>query len=149
MVVNPGEDQGLALRFYGILLGLSRQFASMLAGRITLPHFLVSAAMCLPNSADEPGSTVKPRSSYFALMSGRASPALISLLSSSTISAGIFFGPARPPQLSNAYSGKYSAMVGTSGSADERVTEDTVRARTCPPLICGIESVDVANCSCI
>src|SRR5215831_1812356 len=32
-------------------------------------------------------------------------------------------------------------MVGTSGSADERATEDTANARAWPPLICGIGRV--------
>src|SRR5262245_17862000 len=34
----------------------------MLPARITLPHFSVSAAMSLPKSTGEPGSTVPPRS---------------------------------------------------------------------------------------
>ena len=36
--------------------------ALMFAARITLPHFSVSSAMCLPKSLGEPGSTVPPRS---------------------------------------------------------------------------------------
>src|SRR5215472_11404576 len=34
----------------------------MLAARVTLPHFSVSAAISLPNSAGDPGSGVPPRS---------------------------------------------------------------------------------------
>jgi len=64
----------------------------MLAARITLPHFSVSAAMNLPKLADEPGNTVPPRSANRAISLGSASAAFISLLSLSTISAGVFLG---------------------------------------------------------
>src|SRR5258707_843889 len=57
----------------------------MLFARITLPHFSVSSAMNLPKSAGEPGNTVLPRSASRALILGSARPALISLLSLSTI----------------------------------------------------------------
>ena len=62
----------------------------MFAARITLPHFSVSSAMNLPKSAGEPESTVPPRSAIRALILGSARPALISLLSLSTISTGVF-----------------------------------------------------------
>src|SRR5215471_21512996 len=91
--------------------------------------------MNLPNSAGDDGWMRNPKSSYIAPTSGRASPALISLLSNSTISADMFFGPAKPIQLSNAYSGRCSAIVGTWGKAGERVGEVTAKARTCPPLM--------------
>ena len=68
----------------------------MLAARITLPHFSVSSAMSLPKSAGEPASTVPPRSASRALILGSARPALISLLSLSTISAGVFLGAPTP-----------------------------------------------------
>src|SRR5262249_57689998 len=74
--------------------------ALMLAARITLPHFSVSSVTSLPKSAGDAAWMRNPRSSYFALISGRARDALISLLSTSTISAGIFFGPAMPSHLS-------------------------------------------------
>src|SRR5262249_5116761 len=61
----------------------------MLAARITLPHFSVSAAMNLPKSAGEPVSAVPPRSASLALILGSASAVLISLLSLSMISAGV------------------------------------------------------------
>ena len=66
-----------------------------LAARITLPHFSVSSAMSLPNSADEPGSTVPPRSASRALILISARAALISLLSFSAISAGVFWAHRR------------------------------------------------------
>jgi hypothetical protein len=64
----------------------------MLRAQITLPHFSVSSAMSLPKSLGEPGSTVPPRSARRALILGSARPALISLLSLLTISAGVFLG---------------------------------------------------------
>src|SRR5262249_16940457 len=63
--------------------------ALMLAALITLLHFSVSSAMSFPNSAGDPAWMRNPRSSYLALISGRARDALISLLSTSTISARI------------------------------------------------------------
>src|SRR4051812_26080188 len=68
----------------------------MLAARITLPHFSVSSAMSLPKSAGEPLSTVPPKSASLTLMSWSERAALISLLSLSTISVGVFPGAPRP-----------------------------------------------------
>src|SRR5260221_5367851 len=68
----------------------------MLAARITLPHFSVSSAMSLPKSAGESASTSPLRSASRALSLGSARPALISLLSFATISAGVFLGAPRP-----------------------------------------------------
>src|SRR5215470_18424590 len=68
----------------------------MFAPWITLAHFSVSSAMNLPKSADEPGSTVPPRSTSRCLIFGSARPALISLFSLSRIFAGVFFGAAMP-----------------------------------------------------
>src|SRR5262249_20269705 len=53
----------------------------------TLAHFAVSSAMSLPKSAGESASTSPPRSASRAFIVGSARPALISLLSFSTISA--------------------------------------------------------------
>ena len=59
---------------------------------MTLSHFSVSSAMSLPKSAGEPGNGVLPRSASRPLILGSARPALISLLSLSMISAGVFRG---------------------------------------------------------
>src|SRR5262245_36145604 len=72
--------------------------ALMLAARITFAHFSVSSAMSLAKSAGEPGSGVPPRSASRALILGSARPALISLLSLSTISTGVSLGAPKPPQ---------------------------------------------------
>src|SRR5215470_17149169 len=61
----------------------------MPANLITLPHFSVSSAISLPNSAGEPGSTVAPKSAKRALIMGSARPAFTSLLSTSMIAAGV------------------------------------------------------------
>ena len=50
----------------------------------------------LAESAGEPASTVPPRSASRALILGSARPALISLLSLSMISVGVFFGAPTP-----------------------------------------------------
>jgi hypothetical protein len=68
----------------------------ILVARITLPHFSVSAAMNLPKSAGDPGSTTPPRSARRAFILGSARAALISVLSLSTISAGVAFGAPTP-----------------------------------------------------
>src|SRR5215472_6461968 len=64
----------------------------------TLPHFSVSSAMSFPKSAGEPKNGVPPRSANLAFILGSARPALISLLSLLTISAGVAFGAPIPYQ---------------------------------------------------
>src|SRR6266508_1456943 len=76
-----------------------RHSGLMLAARITLPHFSVSSAMSLLKSAGEPTNAVPPSSASRALILGSARLALISLLSLSTISAGVAFGAQTPNQL--------------------------------------------------
>src|SRR6516225_7037235 len=83
---------------YGISTADRPQSALMLRARMTLPHFSVSSAISLPNSADESASTSPPRSANCALILGSARPALISLLSLSTMSAGVAFGAPTPSQ---------------------------------------------------
>src|SRR5438132_2658154 len=68
----------------------------MFAARITLPHFSVSSAMSLPKSAGESKSAVAPRSASRAFILGSARAALISLLSLSTISAGVSLAAPTP-----------------------------------------------------
>src|SRR5262245_61488824 len=93
-------------RLYDLALGSHHQFQSaesapplqallrniacshsglMLAARMTLLHFSVSAAMILPKSSAEPTSAVPPRSPRRALILGSARPALIALFSVWTI----------------------------------------------------------------
>src|SRR5262245_47713071 len=76
-----------------------RQSAMMPTNFTTLPHLSVSSAMNFPKSAGEPTSGVLPRSASRALILGSARPALISLLSFSTISAGVAFGAPLPDQV--------------------------------------------------
>src|SRR6266480_629328 len=71
----------------------------MLAARMTLTHFSISSAMSLPKSAGESESAVAPKSASCALILGSARAALISLLSLSTISAGVLLGAPMPNQL--------------------------------------------------
>src|SRR5262249_27285090 len=81
---------------YGISTADQPQSALMLRARITLPHFSVSSAMSLPKSLDEPGSIVPARSARRAFILGSARAALISRLSLSTFSVGVFLGAAMP-----------------------------------------------------
>src|SRR5262249_52046439 len=70
--------------------------ALMFAARITLPHFSVSWVMSLPKSAGKPGSAVAAHSASRAFSFGSARAALTSVLSLSTISAGVFLGATIP-----------------------------------------------------
>src|SRR5262245_44342144 len=70
----------------------------MPANLITLAHFSVSSAMSLPKPAGETTSGVPPKSASRACSLGSARLALISLLSRSTISAGVAFGAPTPNQ---------------------------------------------------
>src|SRR5262249_11833661 len=74
------------------------QSALMLRARMSLPHFSVSSAMSLPKSVGEYASTSPPRSASRPFNLGSARPALISLLSLSTIPAGGFLRLPRPDQ---------------------------------------------------
>src|SRR5262245_55812960 len=62
----------------------------------TLAHFSVSSAISLPYSAGEPDNGVPPTLASRALILGSARPALISVLSLSMISAGVFRGAPSP-----------------------------------------------------
>src|SRR5262245_63908406 len=72
--------------------------ALMLAARITLPHFSVSAAMNFPKSADEPERGVPPKSASRAFIFGSASAALIPSFSLAMISTGVSLGAPMPVQ---------------------------------------------------
>src|SRR5262249_10831445 len=126
----------------------SDQSALMFAARITLPHFSVSSAISLPKSLGEPGRTLPPRSASRALILGSARPALISLFSFSTISAGVALGVPTPyPKLAS-YPGTNSAKVGMSGSASARIAVVTASARSLPVLMCSIEEGTETNPTC-
>src|SRR5262245_30754730 len=91
---SAARQEGFAERD---LWNVSRDHSGLMSAHfITLPHFSVSSAMSLPKSAGEPTSTVPPRSASRAFNVGSARPALVSLLSLSMISSGVFFGAPRP-----------------------------------------------------
>src|SRR4029079_5550520 len=73
--------------------------ALMPAARTTLAHFSASSTMSFPKLAGEPGSMMPPKSASRAFILGSESPALIALLSLSTISPGVFLGAPTPYQL--------------------------------------------------
>src|SRR5262249_7250736 len=94
-----GRASAISLNgLYGISTADRPHSALMLRARMTLPHFSVSSAMSLPKSAGESASTSPPRSTMRAFIRGSASAALTSLLSLSTISAGVAFDAPRPYQ---------------------------------------------------
>src|SRR5258708_4673804 len=80
------REMGRAIAYSGL----------MPAARTTLAHFPVSSAISLPNSPAEPGSGSPPMAAKRAFIPGSARAALISLLSLSTISAGVFAGAPLP-----------------------------------------------------
>ena len=98
------------------------QSGLMPANFTTLAHFSVSSAMSFPKSAGEPGIGVPPRSANLALILGSARAALISLLSLSMISAGVFLGAPMPSQGAGFVARQKSPTVGMSGSASERAS---------------------------
>src|SRR6476619_6446707 len=90
---NVPEGDIAAIRGTGVTehwIGLPHQSALMLRVRMTLPHFSVSSAISLPNWAGDPGSGAPPRSASRDFILGSARAALISLLSLTTISPGMF-----------------------------------------------------------
>src|SRR5262252_6780671 len=100
----------------------------------TLAHFSVSSAMSLLKSGGEPANTVPPRSAIRALIRGSVRATLISLLSLSMISVGVFLGAATPCQPLDSYPGTKSPTVGVSGNTSERAALVTANARNLPPL---------------
>src|SRR5207244_9592360 len=82
------------------------------AARITLAHFSVSSARSLPNSAGVSASGVPPRSAKRAVILGSARAAAISLLSLSTMAAGVFLGAPSPSQSPASKPGTNSLTVG-------------------------------------
>src|SRR6516165_6710427 len=68
----------------------------ILAVRMTLAHFSVSSAMSFPKLAGVIVMGTLPRSARRAFIPGSVRAALISLLSLSTISVGVFLGAPRP-----------------------------------------------------
>src|SRR5262249_50626699 len=101
--IGEQRDLGGRCKLYpGMLverhLSLPDHSALILAARITFADFSVASAMSWAKSAGEPASTVPPRSATRAFIFGSASATLISLLSFSTISAGVFLGAPMPCQ---------------------------------------------------
>jgi len=112
----------------------------ILPARITLAHLSVSSTIYLSNSPGVIGLGMLPRSAKRTLIFGSAKAALISLLSFSTMTAGIAFGAPMPCQVFASNPGTNSPIVGRSGSACARVAVVTVSARTRPALILSIDS---------
>src|SRR6516225_9570126 len=115
---------------------------------ITLAHFSVSSAMRFPYSLGDSASTSPPSSAKRALIAGSARAALISRLSVSMISAGVFFGAPIPAHALVSKPGTKSPSVGTSGSPCQRVVAVTAKGRSLPALICSMEDGMLSNMTC-
>src|SRR6516164_10981410 len=95
----PTAERFSATKGYGNVHGRCQDHSGLIpATLITLAHFAVSSAMCFLKSADEPASAMAPRSTSRALKLGLASAALISRLSVSMMSGGVFLGAPIPVQ---------------------------------------------------
>jgi hypothetical protein len=70
----------------------------MFAAQMTFRHFSVSSATNLSNAGDELPNSVNPELANRFFISGFATAALISFLSSPMISSVVFFGTPRPYQ---------------------------------------------------
>src|ERR1700676_1895953 len=81
---------------YKLLYVIYGHSALMPANLTTFAHFAISSPMRPANSEEEPASTVPPRSANRAFSPGSSRQALISALSFSTISTGVFFGAPTP-----------------------------------------------------
>src|SRR5262249_31700960 len=116
----------------------------------TFAHFCVSSAMNVPKSADEPVSISPPCSVLLVFSLGSARPALISLLTLSMPSAGVFFGAPPQYQVLASYPATASPTLGSSGSASERVAVVTARGRNWPALTYPMEEGmgSKATCTC-
>src|SRR5262249_44795679 len=83
---------------YGTLRPRPNYCGLIPANLITLAHFSVSSAIILASSAGDAVSGSPPRSARRAFILGSWRAALPSLLSFSTISAGVAFGAPTPNQ---------------------------------------------------
>src|SRR5712671_5930615 len=115
------------------MVAMLRPYSGLMpAARTTLPHFSVSSEISLPNSAGGPPSGSPPMAANRAFIPGSAIAALISLLSLSTISAGVFAGAPRPYHWVVSYPGTKSPTVGSSGKSSAREADVTASARSLP-----------------
>src|SRR5262249_48055653 len=87
---RPAGQAQIADRLPGAQSGL------MPADLTTFAHFSVSSSMSLPKSAGELAIAMAPKSASLVLILGSTSAALISLLSRSMISTGVFLGAPTP-----------------------------------------------------
>src|SRR5262249_41413561 len=122
--------------------------AVIAANLITLAHFSVSLGISLPKSAGEPASTVPPKSASCALSLGSARPALISRLSLSTISDGVFRGAPMPKKPLASKPGTDSPTVGMSGKTSKRSAAVTASARSLPVRMYSIDADGPTNRTC-
>src|SRR6266403_663556 len=111
--------------------------ALMLAARITLAQRSDSTLMTAANSSGVFATGTKPMASRRSFTSGNATLRTISRCSRSIISFGVPAGTSTPSKVSASWPGNpASAIVGTSGSAEERSALKTASPRRLPSLMC-------------
>src|SRR5258708_38463390 len=120
--------------------------ALMLAARIALAQRSDSTLMTAANSSGVFATGTKPIASRRSFTSGNATLRTISRSSRSMISFGVPAGTSTPSKVSASWPGNpASAIVGTSGSAEERSALKTASPRRLPSLVCGTAGARTAK----
>src|SRR5262249_35853222 len=96
VALSKRDREGATLAAIAAPSGRPDQSGLRPANLTTLPHFSVSSSSSVRYSVGESGRGSLPRSAIRALMVGSARPALMSRLSVSMISAGVWRGAPRP-----------------------------------------------------
>src|ERR1035437_4566575 len=134
--------------FTGADEGLLPHFTLISLVWITFPYLSVSAAMKRLKTAGDAEIVVAPNSARRNLIFGSARPALTSVFSLSTMSAGVFRGAPIPNQEPASYPATKSLMAGTSGNVSERVGAVTANGLNLPLLMSAIEEGIGSNITC-
>src|SRR5580704_970391 len=126
------------------------QSALMLASWTTLAHFAISVLMRSPKCAAVSATGSKPRSCRRCFISGVATMRTISPFQRSMISCGVPIGTTTPVSVSDSWSGTpASAMVGTSGSAADRLTLSTASPRNLPSRMLAMAGGSAVKATCV
>src|SRR5215510_8587150 len=120
----------------------------MPANLITFAHFSVSLAMRFLKAAGDSTRGVAPNPAMRAFILGSTRATLISLLSVSRMSTGVFLGAPMPNHTLTSKPGTDSPTVGMSGNSSKRFALVTASARNLPLLTCSSDTNDAKNAIC-
>src|SRR5262245_30234133 len=120
----------------------------MPANLITFAHFSVSLAMRFLKAAGDSTRGVAPNPAMRAFILGSTRATLISLLSVSRMSTGVFLGAPMPNHTLTSKPGTDSPTVGMSGNSSKRFGLVTASARNLPLLTCSSDTNDAKNAIC-